>query len=373
MSVKRSEELLRSLFDLADVKIGGDRSWDIVVHDDKFYGRVLSHGSLGLGESYMDGWWDVESLDELVFRLVRARSSEKIRRDLGTVLLYLGQRISNRQRKSKAGSIGDHHYDLGNDLFQAMLDRRMVYSCAYWEGVDTLDEAQIKKLDLVCRKLGLERGMTVLDIGCGWGSFAKFAAERYGVSVVGINDSKEQVELGTKRCEGLPVEIRYQDYRDVEATFDRVVSIGMFEHVGAKNYDAYMQVVSRRLKDDGLFLLHTIGSNRPSRRPDPWTVKYIFPWSELPTIRQIGKAIEGLFIMEDWHNLSVNYDKTLLAWQENFDANWESLRPVYGDRFYRMWNFFLLSCAGSFRARHNQLWQIVLSKRGVVGGLRSVR
>jgi len=323
---------------------------------------------MGLGESYMEGWWDVESLDECIFRVIRGRLKEQVHLDLETLFLFLGMKVTNRQRKSKAGIVGEHHYDRGNDLFEAMLDKNMAYSCGFWDDANSLDEAQENKLDLICKKLGLEPGMTVLDIGCGWGSFSKFAAERYGVSVLGINNSREQAELGTRRCEGLPVEIRFQDYREVEGTYDRLVSIGMFEHVGSKNYSTYMQVASRCMRDDGLFLLHTIGSNKQAKRPDTWTVKYIFPRSEVPSIRQMAEAIEEYFVMEDWHNISADYDRTLMVWKSNFDAHWDELRDNYGDEFYRMWSYFLLMCAGSFRARYNQVWQILLSKQGIVGG-----
>ncbi|HLE57069.1 MAG TPA: cyclopropane fatty acyl phospholipid synthase, partial [Rhodothermia bacterium] len=354
---------------IADVRIGGDRPWDISVHDPRFYGCVLSHGAMGLGESYVDGWWDAHRIDEFIHRVLRARLHEKVRPGPATAWLYLTGKLANRRHRSRT-RVGDTHYDRGNDLFQAMLDRRMTYSCAYWDDAETLDAAQENKLDMVCRKLGLTPGMSVLDIGCGWGSFAGFAAERYSVIVTGINNSKEQVELGSKLVAGLPVEIRYQDYRDVEGTFDRVVSIGMFEHVGPENYAAFMDVARRRLKDDGLLLLHTIGANEEGRAPEDWVERYIFPGSALPTPTQIANAFQARFVMEDWHNLSVDYDKTLLAWYENFDAKWDSLRDRYGDRFYRTWKNYLLTCAGAFRARYNQVWQVVLSKHGVEGGYR---
>jgi cyclopropane-fatty-acyl-phospholipid synthase len=373
MARNRAERLVRELVGLADIEVGGSRPWDIAVHDDRFYGRILRHGALGLGESYMDGWWDVDRLDEFVCRLRRARIDEKVRRDLRTLSLLLGERLSNRQRRSKSPVVGRRHYDLGNDLFQAMLDRRMVYSCAIWDDAKSLDEAQERKLELTCRKLHVEPGMTLLDIGCGWGGLAKYAADNWGVAVVGINNSREQIALGRQMCAGSQVELQFRDYRDVEGTFDRVVSIGMFEHVGVKNYAAYMDVANRCLRDDGLFLLHTIGGNAPSRHLDTWTEKYIFPRGVLPSASQVAAASEGLFVMEDWHNLSVNYERTLLAWHENFTRGWGELSAAYGDRFYRMWSFYLLSCAGSFRARSLQVWQIVFSKGGVKGGYRPSR
>jgi cyclopropane-fatty-acyl-phospholipid synthase len=254
-----------------------------------------------------------------------------------------------------------------------MLDKRLVYSCGYWRNARTLNQAQESKLDLICRKIGLKRGMKVLDIGCGWGSFVKYAAEKYGASVVGITVSREQVALARDSCKGLPVQIRLQDYRDLDETFDHVVSVGMFEHVGYKNYQAFMKCVHKCLKDDGLFLLHTIGNNTSVKAPEPWTHKYIFPNGLLPSIKQIGAAIEGLFIMEDWHNFSADYDKTLMAWHRNFMKSWDKIKSNYDERFYRMWRYFLLSNAGAFRARKNQLWQVILSKRGVEGGHISIR
>ena len=179
---------------------------------------------------------------------------------------------------------------------------------------------------------------------------------------------QSKAEYAKEVCKGLPVEIRVQDYRDIDEQFDRILSIGMFEHVGKKNYRTYMEIVNRLLKPDGLSLLHTIGSSKTCYTTDPWIGKYIFPNSHLPSIKQIAGSIEGLFVMEDWHNFSAYYDKTLMAWYQNFNKSWPNLKAEYGDRFYRMWKFYLLSCAGAFRARKIQLWQVVLSKDGVIGG-----
>ncbi len=368
-----TEQLVRDVLAKVDIRVDGDRSWDIRVHNPGFYSRILREGSLGLGESYMDGWWDAEHIDEFIHRILVSDVRQYVPRSFKSLRLLLAEKFFNRQKKDRAVEVADTHYNLGNDIFRVMLDPRMVYTCAYWKEATTLAEAQEAKMDLICRKLGFERGMRVLDIGCGFGSFAKFAAERYGVSVVGIGNAHEQIDLGSELCKGLPVEIRFEDYRDTQGSYDRIVSIGMFEAVGAKNFRKYMEVVDRCLKDDGLFLLHTIGANKPNKDPDAWTDKYIFPNGYLPTIAEIGRSIEGLFVMEDWHNFSAYYEKTLLAWFANFDKNWPSLRAAYGDRFYRMWKYYLLSFAGSFRARSNQLWQVVMSKKGVVGGYQSIR
>jgi len=340
----------------------------------RFYNRILRDGVLGLGESYMDGWWDVEKPDDFFFRLIHASLHERVKQ-WKIVPLILKARILNHGRESKAFEVGIKHYDIGNKLFEKMLDKRMVYSCGYWKEAKNLDEAQEAKLDLICRKLNFQPGMKVLDVGCGWGSFCKYAAQKYGVEVVGITISNEQAELARTLCKGLNVEIKLQDYRSLETNplFDRIVSVGMFEHVGVKNYRTFMTTIRRLLKDDGLFLLHTIGINKSGIATDPWTNKYIFPNSMLPSIAQIGASIEQLFVMEDWHNFGEYYDLTLMAWFDNFDRSWEEIKSDYDDRFYRMWKYYLLSCAGAFRARKNQLWQIVLSKKGVPNGYQSIR
>lgn len=363
---------IESLLALADVRIDGARPWDIGVHNERLYARVLAEGALGLGESYMDGWWDCERLDQFFQRILRARLDRRVRptRELISVARA---KLINLQKPSRAFEIGQRHYDIGNDLYERMLDARLIYSCGYWKNASTLDEAQEAKLDLVCRKLYLAPGMRVLDIGCGWGGTARFAAERYGVEVVGITVSEEQARYARDMCRGLPVEIRLQDYRDVQGAFDRVLSLGMFEHVGCKNHRTYMRLVRDRLKEDGLFLLHTIGGNRSVTRANPWTDRYIFPNSVLPSVAQIAGAAEGLFVLEDWHSFGADYDRTLMRWHANFEAAWPELKDRYGERFGRMWRFYLLSSAGGFRARTNQLWQIVLSPRGVLGGYTPLR
>lgn len=373
MTKKRSRIIAEKILGMADIQINGNRPWDIQVHDERLYARALSQGSLAFGDAYVEGWWDADQLDEFFNHLLRAKIDEKILGDWKTIIWLIGQVVINRQKKSRAFEVGKHHYDIGNDLYDAMLDTRKVYTCGYWKKASTLDEAQEAKLELVCKKLRLQPGQIILDIGCGWGSFAKFAAEKYGVSVVGITVSKEQIKLGKKLCEGLPVELYYKDYRDIEGEFDHIVSLGMLEHVGYKNYRTYMKVVHKHLKNDGLFLLHTIGQNYSIKSVDPWIEKYIFPNSMIPSAKQITAAAEKLFVIEDWHNFGPDYDKTLMCWFENFDKNWEKLRKRYDDHFYRMWKYFLLVSAGAFRSRKQSLWQIVLSKEGLVGGYESPR
>lgn len=363
-----SQQFLAEMLEKADIHINGDRDWDLQLNAYGVLDDALARGNLGLGERYIEGDWEAENLDEFFFRLIRARLPEQVSHSK-LVFHHLRTRLVNLQTVKRAFQVGEAHYDLGNDFYAAMLDKRMTYTCGYWKNAKTLDEAQEAKLDLICRKLDLKPGMRVLDIGCGWGSFMAYAAEHYGVECVGLTISKEQAEYGKQLMQrGLPVEFRLQDYRDETEQFDRIVSVGMFEHVGRKNYREYMHVANRCLKDDGLFLLHTIGKNVRNTSPDPWIDKYIFPNGELPTLSQVTDAAETLFVVEDVHNFGADYDRTLMAWHKNFEASWPQFKDQFSERFYRMWRYYLLSCAAAFRARDIQLWQFVLSKKGMLGG-----
>jgi len=363
-----SKDIITKLLLSADVRIGGSRPQDIRIHDERLYSRVLSGGSLALGESYMDGWWDANSLDIFFYNILKAGLDVKVVGLKNIIFPYLKAKLLNRQ-KTHAHHIGEWHYDIGNDLYSAMLDNNMQYSCAYWKTAKNLNQAQEDKMDLICRKLQLKKGETLLDIGCGWGGLLKYAAKKYGIKGVGITVSKNQAALAQQNCKGLPIEIKIEDYRKLSKQFDKIVSVGMIEHVGFKNYKEYMNVVHRCLKDNGIFLLHTIGSNETTRSiGDLWTDKYIFPDGKLPSILQLTEASEKLFVMEDWHNFGAYYDKTLMAWRENFIKAWPRLKDKYDERFYRMWIYYLSSCAGSFRNRQIQLWQIVYTKKGLPGG-----
>jgi len=364
--------IANELLSRAGIQINGPAASDIQVKNPDFFKRVLQEGSLGLGESYMDGWWDCDRLDIFFTKVLRAGLEKQLPHHLKDTLRIAGARLFNLQSKKRAWIVGKEHYDLGNDLFTRMLDPQMQYSCAYWKEAKTLDDAQRAKLTLCCEKLQLKPGMRVLDIGCGWGGLAQFMAQNYGVSVVGVTISAEQQKLARQRCEGLDVDIRLQDYRDLHDQFDRIVSVGMFEHVGPKNYATYFRVVDRNLKPDGLFLLHSIGSNQTDHNVDPWINRYIFPNGCLPSVRQIAEASEPHFVLEDWHNFGADYDRTLMAWYERFLAAWPEIADNYSERFKRMFSYYLNACAGAFRARDIQLWQVVFS-RGVENGLRVAR
>ncbi len=361
MNKSRTKEIITDLLGIADVQVNGARPWDIQVHDERFYGMLLHKKSLGFGESYMAGWWDCEALDQCVKRLIKSNveSTFNIRPLLW--LQILTHRLFNFQTKRLAPVVAKKHYDVGNDLFYCMLDKNRIYSCGYWKDAENLDQAQLNKLELICKKLELAPGMRLLDIGCGFGGFAKYAAENYGVEVVGITVSKEQAQSAMTYCAGLPIKICLQDYRELKGQFDRIASIGMFEHVGYKNYRLFMRIVKSCLAPEGLFLLHTMGSNYSFVSGDEWLNKYIFPNGMLPSIKQLGRAFEGSFIMEDWHNFGLYYYPTLLSWHDNFNQHWDELKSRYSEEFRRMWNFYLLSCAGAALARKFQVWQTVLS------------
>lgn len=359
-----AEALIHELFGLAGVRVGGPGPGDIEVHDRRFYERVVREASIGFGESYMDGWWDTDALDVLLEKILRAGLRRRIPGRLHLRLLSARAVLLNPQSRARSIRSAQAHYDIGNDLYTRMLDPRMVYSCAYWRDASTLAEAQEAKLDLVCRKLGLARGMRVLDLGCGWGGFAAYAAERYGCSVVGVTLSRDQHALGREMWGDLDVDLRLADYRDVGGTYDRVACIGMMEHVGPRNHRRMMEVVRRSLADDGIALVHTIGSNLSRRHGTPFVEKHIFPNAVAPSLTQLGRATEGLFVVEDLQNIGPDYDRTLLAWWQNFDRAYPELRHRYDERFYRMWRFYLLAAAGASRARDGQLFQLVLTKPG---------
>jgi len=375
-----AQRYVEGLLRVAGIQLNGNNPYDPRVHDPSIYLKLIMDHELVLGEAYMDGLWDVEQLDEFFYKICRAGLERQIEThplfllaQLQTWLRNAVATMRNFQTKNRAHHVGEVAYDVGNDFFKKILDTRMNYTCGYWKNAQTLDDAQVAKLDLICRKLNLQPGQRVLDIGCGFGGFARYAAENYQAEVVGVTISKEQFKFAKEYCKSLPIDIRLQDYRDVNELFDHIVSIGMFEHVGYKNYRTFFKVVHRCLREEGLLVLQTIGSNFSTKRVNGWFGKYIFPNGMLPSIAQLGKASEKILMVEDWHSFGFDYDKTLMAWHENFIKNWGSLKTDYNERFYRLWNFYLLSCAGAFRARDLQLWQIVFSKHGMMPNYHSIR
>ena len=366
--MEKVEKLFTEAMALGDIQVNGDRAWDFQVKNPAIWQRMLKDGSMGVGEGYVEGWWDVESLDGFLFRIRKYKVLEALSDVFGgswqNRLYVLQSKMLNLQDKEKSKRVAKEHYDIGNDLYTRMLDPYMQYTCAYWKNAENLNQAQENKLDLICRKLKLEKGMRVLDIGCGWGGLLKFAAEKYGIIGVGVTLSKEQQKWGQESVKDLPVEILLTDYRDYSATpFDRVVSIGILEHVGYKNHRDFMQIVSNHLKDDGLALLHTIGDSVSTTTTEPWIDKYIFPGGQIPSLQQLSSSWENILTIQDLHNIGIDYDLTLMSWHENFKQSWPELKDKYGEDFYRLWEYYLLSCAGSFRSGYLQLWQMVFTKQ----------
>lgn len=374
-SEDRLQERFQLLLDYADIQINGDRDWDIQVHNPDIYYRLLSHGTLGFAEAYMDGWWDCRRLDQMLTRVLAADINKKMTglARLKFIAHLCWHALCNSQTESRAFEVGEVHYNIGNDLYRRMLDPTMSYSCGYWAQADNLVDAQRNKLELICQKLQLEPGMTLLDIGCGWGGLAEYAARHYKVRVTGITVSSEQKKLAEQRVAGLPVDIQLIDYRSLEGRFDRIASVGMFEHVGPKNYRTYFKTAKKLLAPEGLFLLHTIGEERTSNAPDPFINRYIFPNGKVASRKHLSDASAEILRLEDWHNFGLDYDRTLMAWAENFENYWDDLKANYSDRFYRMWRYYLYSCAGFFRSRKGQLWQVVFAHPQRRAEYRSLR
>lgn len=383
----KSKFLVQKMLSKAGITINGSNPWDVQVYSSDIYNRILAQGNMGLGESYMEGLWDCERLDLFFEKILRADLDQGIK-SLTLAFYHLKARFLNLQTKKRAWQVGEKHYDLNNDFYRAMLGKSMAYSCAYWHNAKNLDEAQEAKYDLICRKLQLQPGMTLLDIGCGWGGLMNYARQHYQIKGIGLTISKEQLKWAKEHYSHPDLEFRLQDYRDLlidnnytmakwdhkvlscdrnAPLYDRIVSVGMFEHVGAKNYRTYMKIVEKCLKNEGIFLLHTIGKNSRHATTDPWINHYIFPNGDLPSLNQIADAASELLLIEDFHSLGAYYDRTLMAWYNNFEQSWRKFQDQLGEVFYRMWRYYLLCCAGSFRARNVQLWQLVFSKQGLSG------
>ena len=376
------EAAVKSIFARAGLELQGPRPWDPQVHNPALYGDLLRRGSLALGEGYVEGGWDCEDLDGFFTRLLSQDiGSASLGLDglarLRQVVVELRERWGNLQTRRRAFDVGRRHYDIDPRVYGAMLDHRRVYSCAYWRHASSLEEAQEHKLRLICEKLELRPGQRLLDLGCGWGGLAGYAARNYGVRVTGITISHQQYHYCREVLADLPVDIQCCDYRSLPKKkpepFDRVVSVGMLEHVGRNNDRKYFDVASSLMTKQGLFLVQSIGTATTSWSLDPWIDTYIFPNGRLPSAQQLSKGFEGIFILEDWENIGADYDKTLMAWWQNFDAAWPSLSADINHQFYRLWKYYLLSCAGLFRSRQGQLWQVVLSKRERSGGYASKR
>ena len=358
-----SKDVATQILTAAGIPINGSEPWSIQVHNEKIWDRVLSQKQLGFAESYMDGWWDCQQLDVMLTKLLSINVLKLLKPSPALALHVAKSTFLNNQTKRRAAENAKHHYNIGNDLYSRMLDEEMVYSCAYWSAAQTLGQAQLAKFDLICRKLELQPGMRLLDIGSGWGGFLRYAVKNYGVEATGISPADNQINLAREKSEGLGITFIQQDYRDLQGQFDRIVSIGMMEHVGPKNYKTFFQKCDELLTRDGRMLHHTISSNLSKQVTDPFFDRYIFPGGVLPSLAQIAGAVENVFVIEDVHNFGPDYDRTLLEWHRNISTKWSEI-PQYDERFRRMWDYYLLSSAAGFRAGNLQLLQCVFQRVG---------
>lgn len=357
MSGGRDAAELESLLARAGVAVGGARPWDIRVRHPGFFARVRAGGSLAAGEAYADGWWESDRLDEFFHRVFKAGLPERLAPAPWSGARRLLARLLGRAPRGPEAHPG-------GEVFRAMLGPTMSFSSGYWRDARGLDEAAEAAMELACRKLELRPGMSVLDLGCGWGAFARHAARTRGVSVVGVDIACERVNAGRELCKGLPVALRVQDHAEVRGRFDRVVSLGLAEEVGPAGCGGLMAAAARCLKPDGVALIQAAARNAPASRRDPWLERCGFAGGAAPSLSRLVQAMEGRFVVEDVHNLGPHYDRTLMAWHENLERRWHRCRG--DERLYRTLKFSLLASAGAFRARRSQLFQILMSRPGRV-------
>ena len=364
------KKLIHSLLDKADITINGNDPWDMQIHDQTIYKDIVLKGSLGLGDGYIKQKWDVDKIDVFFEKILKARVS--FLPSLTGALYEVQDSLSNAQVGKKAFEVGTYHYDLGNELYELMLGESMAYSSArFLDKKNSLTQAQYNKFDQLCKKLELKPGMKILEIGSGWGTFAKFAMSQYGVSVVGLTVSKEQKAYAEKACKGLPAQFILMDYQHIpnkyNGIFDRVVSIEMIEAVGSKNLKTYFSTIAKTLKPDGKFGMQVILG---SGEDDIFISKRIFPNGHVPSAKEIINNSFAFLHVQHWDSFGKDYEKTLLHWEKNFKNNWNDIKrikdtsgdKIYDKDFYRMWRYYLLLCAAGFRVGYIDVAQIVMTK-----------
>ncbi|MEM9223046.1 MAG: cyclopropane-fatty-acyl-phospholipid synthase family protein [Pseudomonadota bacterium] len=345
---------------------GTGERFEILFHDHRVVGDLLTNPALRFPELYMEGRWsviegDLAGLILLAFRNNAPQVASPMRTKIRTAMRRMRQRNTARSARRNA----THHYDVGNDIYALFLDEDWQYSCAYFTSPTvTLEEAQLAKKRHIASKLLIENGHKVLDIGCGWGGMGLYLADNLGADVTGITLADEQVRRANQRAGGRPdVRFLVQDYRGVKETFDRIVSVGMFEHVGVNYYDGFFQSCARTLADDGVMLLHSIGRPDGPGFTSPFIGKHIFPGGYIPALSEVLPAIErsGLIVtdIEIWR---LHYAETLKAWKERFTAAEEEVVRLRDEQFFRMWQIYLASCEASFRAGDMMVFQIQLAK-----------
>jgi len=345
----------------------------IALQDPSLPRRIVLSPEMGVSEGYVDGHLtivgdDLEGFLRLAIGNVAAQGPAWYHRPL-IILRYLGRRVAQFNPAGRSRKNVAHHYDLSGALYDLFLDEDRQYSCAYFKRDDmTLEEAQEAKKAHIAGKLLLKPGMRILDIGCGWGGMGLTLARDYGAQVVGVTLSEEQHRIANQRArdEGLEDYAKFEliDYRDVEGTFDRIVSVGMFEHVGAPQYRTYFNKINDLLTEDGIALIHTIGRAKPPGATNPWISKYIFPGGYVPSMSEMTAAVEqsGL-ITTDLEVWRLHYAETLRHWYDRFMVRIDEARRLYDDQFCRMWRFYLMACEMTFRLDKQVVFQVQLSRR----------
>lgn len=365
------ERRVRAEFERAGITIGGHAAHDLRVLDPSFFRRIAMNPAYELGQTYVDGLWECDAIDRMMTKLLAAGVGQSFEHGRQFFVRSLVAKAHNLQSRLRAKIVIDRHYDLGDELFAAMLDESMAYTCAIFETPETsLADAQQAKMRVLCNKLELASGETFLDIGCGWGGLLDHAARVNGARVTGITISKNQHATATERVRHHPgASVRLMDYRDLPKQGERyakVAAVEMIEAVGPKNYETFFRSVHDVMEPGGRFVLQCFISHRSVYVCNEWFDRHIFPNGVSPSLAFLSRASESTFgapsVIED---IGLHYDPTLMAWNDNFEAAYPSLvRYGYDERFRRMWRFYLTSLAGVFRAKHLRCYQIVYEKPG---------
>jgi cyclopropane-fatty-acyl-phospholipid synthase len=368
--IKSEKETVETFLNECEIQIDGANQGDIIVKDDRFYSMCINYGELGFGESYMYGYWDSKNLYETLYNGIK--NCHKVSyMNLNSIAFnrYFNNMFYNNQTIDKASADVQAHYNKGNDLYERMLDKtNMQYTCGFFQDTNDLETAQIQKLNIIAQKLNLKPGEKLLDIGCGWGNLINFMTTNYGVKGIGITISSEQLKFCKEKYkDNKNAEFLLIDYRNIpdDMKFDKIVSVGMFEHVGKKNFEEYFDIVYKHLNDDGLALIHTMGQQSKminATAHSEWIDKYIFPGGEIPDWEDLSKIISKRFFIHDWHNFGKYYARTFEAWYNNINKRWNEI-PNYNEEFRRMWNFYLVSFIVNFDLCRLLLFQILISKK----------
>jgi len=359
---RATRRAVEQVFEGAGVRCNGSRLFDPQILDDRFYTACATRGTLGFGESYVANWWACDDLEELAYRLTVSRINQVGRFAPLLAMSYLVSLLRNNQTLERSRRVADRHYNIGNDLFFSFLGRYRNYSCALFEGTESLDAAQKAKMERICELLELSERDHLLDVGGGWGHLARHAALQHGCTVTSINIADEQITYAREMCAGLPVDVRKCDYRQLTGRYTKAAVVAMFTHVGSKNHRTFFECIHRCLPEGSRLVMETVGSSHSNVTLEPWTERHIFPGGVVPSLRQIDHAASGLFVRGYTREFGSHYVLTLRAWYDNLMAAWPELSTRYSESTLRTFEYFFLTVAGTFRAGRLKHWHLVMSK-----------